>query len=115
VLRRDALRGLMDEADLLVVTSRHEAGPVVVLEAAVAGVPTVGTSVGHVADWAPYAAVAVPVGDAAALAREIAALATDESRRLRLARDAQRRATEIDADYTAAAFERLYRDVATRA
>ena len=36
-------------ADLFWLTSRHEAGPVAVLEAAVAGVPTVGTAVGQVA------------------------------------------------------------------
>jgi glycosyltransferase involved in cell wall biosynthesis len=114
VMRREALRELMDRADVLVVTSRHEAGPLVVLEAAVAGVPTVGTFVGHIADWAPDAAAGVPVGDAAALASEIAALAHDESRRQRIAREAQRRAIAIDADYTAATFERIYRDVTVR-
>jgi glycosyltransferase involved in cell wall biosynthesis len=111
VLARDALRALMEDADLLVVTSRHEAGPVVLLEAAVAGVPTVGTAVGHVVDWSPSAAVAVPVGDAARLAAEIASVATDEPRRLAIAREAQRRAVAIDADYTAAAFERVYHTV----
>lgn len=108
VLRREPLRALMERADLLVVSSLHEAGPLVVLEAAVAGVPTVGTAVGHVAEWAPDAAVSVPVGDATALARAIAALHADEPRRLRLALEAQRRAVAIDADYTAQAFERIY-------
>jgi glycosyltransferase involved in cell wall biosynthesis len=108
VLRRDALRALMEEATLLLVSSRHEAEPMVVLEAAIAGVPTVGTAVGHVADWAPAAAVAVPVGDAAALAAETAALLADEPRRLALAHAAQQRAIAIDADYTAATFERIY-------
>ncbi|AHG88377.1 glycosyl transferase group 1 [Gemmatirosa kalamazoonensis] len=107
-LGRDALRTLVDEADLLLVSSRHEAGPLVVLEAAVAGVPTVGTAVGHVAEWAPDAAVAVPVGDADALARETAALLDDEPRRLALAVAAQRLALGMDADATAAAFERIY-------
>jgi glycosyltransferase involved in cell wall biosynthesis len=111
VLRRDALRALMDRADLLLVSSRHEADPIVVLEAAVAGVPTVGTAVGHLAEWAPAAAVAVPVGDAAALARETAALLADEPRRLQMARAAQQRAIAIDADYTAAAFERIYHEL----
>jgi glycosyltransferase involved in cell wall biosynthesis len=108
VLGRDALRALMDRADILLMSSRHEAGPLVVLEAAVAGVPTVGTNVGHVADWAPHAAVAVPVGDADALARETLALIADESRRLRIAREAQCRAIAMDADVTAATFERIY-------
>jgi glycosyltransferase involved in cell wall biosynthesis len=114
VLGRDALRALMDRADMLVMTSRHEAGPVAALEAAIAGVPTVGTAVGYVSDWSPDAAVAVPVGDAEALARAIAALAADEPRRLRIAREAQRRALEVDADYTAAAFERIYTELASR-
>lgn len=111
VLRRDALRALMDEASLLLMSSRHEAEPMVVLEAAIAGVPTVGTAVGHVADWAPEAAVAVPVGDAAALATETVALLADEPRRLALAHAAQKRAIAVDADCTVAAFERIYEDL----
>lgn len=114
VLRRDALRALVDDADVLLVSSRHDAAPVVVLEAATAGVPTVGTAVGHVTDWAPHAAVAVPVGDAPALARETAALLADEPRRLALACEAQRRAVVHDADYTAARFERLYAEAMAR-
>ena len=111
VLGRDALHALMIRADILLVSSRHEAEPMVVLEAAVAGVPTVGTAVGHIADWAPHAAVAVPVGDASAFAIETAALLADEPRRLALAQEAQRRALAIDVDYTAAAFERLYEEM----
>jgi glycosyltransferase involved in cell wall biosynthesis len=111
VLRRDALRHLMKEADVLLVSSRHEAGPLVVLEAAVLGVPTVGTAVGHVAEWAPEAAVAVPIGDATELARMTAALLADEPRRLAVARTAQIKATACDADYTAAAFERIYEEL----
>jgi glycosyltransferase involved in cell wall biosynthesis len=112
VLGRVELRRRMDDADLLVVSSRHEAGPLVVLEAAVAGVPTVGTAVGHVADWAPDAAVAVPVGDADALARAMMTIDGDDELRLRIARNAQRHAVAIDADFTADAFERIYREVA---
>ena len=112
VLRREALRALVEASDILLLSSRHEAGPLVVLEAAVAGVPTVGTAVGHVAEWAPDAAVSVPVGDGRALARATAALASDEPRRLSLAREAQRRAVAIDADYTASAFERIYDELA---
>jgi glycosyltransferase involved in cell wall biosynthesis len=113
VLGRKALRALMERADLLLVSSRHEAGPLVVLEAAVVGVPTVGTNVGHVADWAPHAAVAVAIGDADALARETMALIADEPRRLSIAHEAQRRAIAIDADFTAATFERIYSEIRT--
>jgi glycosyltransferase involved in cell wall biosynthesis len=115
VLRRDRLRPLMESADLLLVTSRHEAGPLVVLEAAIVGVPTVGTTVGHVAEWAPEAAIAVPIGDASALARAVAALLADEPRRLAIAAAAQERAVAIDADFTAATFERIYEELAAGA
>ena len=103
----------MDEADVFLLSSRHEAGPLVVLEAAVAGVPTVGTCVGHVTEWAGQAAVGVPVGDAEALARQTAALLADDARRLSLAREAQRRAVAEDADETARRFERIYEEVAS--
>jgi glycosyltransferase involved in cell wall biosynthesis len=108
VLQRPALRALMEESDLLVVSSRHEAGPLVVLEAAITGVPTVGTAVGHIAEWTPTGSVAMAVGDADGLAREITALTTDEPRRLAIAQEAQHRAVSIDADHTTAAFERIY-------
>jgi glycosyltransferase involved in cell wall biosynthesis len=112
VLRRDALRRLVDRADVLLVSSRHEAGPLAVLEAAVAGVPTVGTAVGHVDEWAPHAAIAVPVGDASELAIQTEALLANDSRRRTLATRAQQRALAIDADFTARTFERIYREVA---
>ena len=114
LLSRDALRALVGESDLLLHSSRHEAGPMAVLEAAVAGVPTVGTRVGHVEEWAPHAAVAVPPGDPAALADAVAELLEDEPRRMRLAHEAQARAVAIDADFTAASFERLYGEAIAR-
>jgi glycosyltransferase involved in cell wall biosynthesis len=95
------------DADLMIVTSRHEAGPVAMLEAAAVGVPTVGTPVGHVVEWAPDAAALVPQSDAPALAGAIAALLDDEERRLEMARRAQARAVAEDADWTAARFEEL--------
>jgi glycosyltransferase involved in cell wall biosynthesis len=108
-----ALRPWMERADLLVMSSRHEAGQLVALEAALAGVPTVGTRVGHIADFAPEAAVAVPVGDADALAAAILGLAADEDERLRLAAAAQARALGEDADLTAREFRRLYEALGT--
>ncbi len=102
------LRPLMESADLLVMSSLHEAGPLVLLEAAVAGVPAVGTAVGHFAEWSPSAALAVPVKDWDALAKGIHQVLADEGLRLRLAREAQRRATLEDADHTAQAFQALY-------
>lgn len=106
------LRPLVEKAHLLVMSSRHEADPVVVLEAAAAGVPTVGTAVGHLIDWAPEAAVAVPVGEPAALAREITSLVGDEARRLRIARAAQEWVRQYDADWTVDRVLQLYRQLA---
>ena len=92
----------------MIMSSRHETGPLAVLEAAVAGVPTVGTAVGHIAEWAPHAAVSVPVGDWAGLAGAIEPLLKDEDLRIRIAREALQRATREDADYTAQEFQALY-------
>lgn len=101
------LQPMMAHADALVMASRHETGPLVVLEAAASGVPTVGTAVGHIAEWADTAALAVPVAHPAALATAIQRLLGDETLRLHLATEAQRRALREDADYTAAAFNTL--------
>jgi glycosyltransferase involved in cell wall biosynthesis len=100
---------MMEAADLLVMSSLHEAGPLVLLEAAVAGVPAVGTAVGHFVEWSPSAALAVPVKDWTALANAIQQVLADEGLRLRLAREAQHRAILEDADDTAQAFQALYR------
>lgn len=111
-LPQDALRPVVERAHLLLVSSRHEAGPVVVREAAAAGVPAVGTRVGTVAEWAPGAALAVEPGDADALAEATRALLLDEDRRLDLARAAQARATDEDADRTAARIVEIYDELA---
>lgn len=100
-LPQTELRPVVERSHVLLVSSRHETGPVAVLEAALAGVPTVGTAVGHVAELAPDAAVAVPVGDAAAFAHAIHQLLVDEDRRLACATAAQRRAVAEDAGHTA--------------
>jgi glycosyltransferase involved in cell wall biosynthesis len=107
-LTQRQLRPVIEETNLMVVSSRHETGPIVMLEAAVAGVPTVGTAVGHIREWSPDAAVAVPVGDWARLAEAISKILEDEELRLRIARAAQQRAVREDADYTAACFQALY-------
>jgi glycosyltransferase involved in cell wall biosynthesis len=105
------LRPLLEAADLMVHSSRHEAGPLVTLEAAVAGVPTVGTMVGHIAEWAPDAAMAVPVGDWTRLATAIRQLLEDENLRFRIAHEAHNRALREDADYTAERFRTLYAEL----
>ena len=107
-LSQKRMRPLVEAAHVMILTSRHETGPLAVLEAAVAGVPTVGTAVGHVAEWAPDAAVAVPVGNAELLAAAIQQILNDEERRMRTAGEAFKRATLEDADHTANGFRSLY-------
>ena len=104
-------RGIMAGAHLHVVSSRHEAGPLALLEAATCGIPTVGTAVGHVAEWAPDAAVAVPIAEPDALARAIESVLADEPRRMALARAAQARALAADADVTARSFLELHASI----
>jgi glycosyltransferase involved in cell wall biosynthesis len=104
-------------ADLAIQGSYHESQGVAILEAAMAGVPAVGTAVGLVAELAgadPPAAVAVPVGDAAALGDAIVALALDPARRARLGEAARTWALAHDADWTAASFEALYAEVVAK-
>jgi glycosyltransferase involved in cell wall biosynthesis len=108
----DALAPFYARAHLHVVSSRHEAAGVSVLEAACTGLPTVGTDVGYVADWKPDRAVAVRVGDAQALADASIALLEDAPRRERLGGAAAHWALEHDADWTATQFERIYEEVA---
>jgi glycosyltransferase involved in cell wall biosynthesis len=107
-LTQAALRPIVEASDLAVFSSRHENVPIAALEAAVAGVPTVGTAVGQIADWSPHAAIAVPIGDAEALGRAILTVAGDEPLRLRLATAAQDWAVANDADAFAARTLALY-------
>jgi glycosyltransferase involved in cell wall biosynthesis len=98
----------VEAAHLMIISSLHEAGPLAVLEAGTLGVPTVGTAVGHVKEWAPHAAVSVPVADPVALARATADLLGNEDERLRIGQEVMLRATLEDADYTAHAFQAMY-------
>jgi glycosyltransferase involved in cell wall biosynthesis len=104
----DTLGAFYARAHLHVVSSRHEAAGVVVLEAACAGVATVGSAVGYVADWHGTRAAGVPPGDPAALAHAIVALLRDPIERARLGAAARAWALTHDADWTAARFADLY-------
>jgi glycosyltransferase involved in cell wall biosynthesis len=111
-LEPDELASMVHGAALHVLTSRHDAGPVAVLEAAACGVPTVGTTVGHVADFAAMtdpAAVAVSGHRPELLAESIVTLMSDEPRRIALARRAHLWAVAHDSVHTANSFEALYR------
>jgi glycosyltransferase involved in cell wall biosynthesis len=109
----EVLAAFYARAHLHLVSSRHEAAGVTILEAAAAGVPTVGFSVGYIADWHPDRAIAVPVRNPEALADAIVNLLHDPARRARLAAAAREWTLAHDADWTAAQFERVYDEVAT--
>lgn len=112
-LPSEAVTPLYHAAHLFVLTSRHEAAGVVLLEAAACGVPVVGTRVGFLADWAPQMAEAVPPGHPDQLADAIAAQLSSPKRRHAMAAQACEWARHHDADWTAAAFERLYDEAAS--
>ena len=95
-----------------VLTSRHEASPLAILEAAACGLPVVSTSVGTLPDY-PSLGVSVPVGDASALAAAVQALLDDPARREALGRSA--RATverELSIKVTAEKLRMLYQELA---
>ena len=110
-LEQARARPVVEAAHINVVSSLHEAGPIVALEAAVAGLPTVGTAVGHLVEWAPHAALTAKPGDAQGLAAQIERLLDDEELRLKLAANAQQIATREHAGFTADRFELLYREL----
>jgi glycosyltransferase involved in cell wall biosynthesis len=114
VLTIDEIVPFYHKAHLFVQSSLHESMGAAVLEASAAGVPTIGTNVGIVAEMAPRAAVAVPVSDPGALAKGIVELLENSRRREALALAAQDFARTYSADWTAAQFEALYRRVLQR-
>jgi glycosyltransferase involved in cell wall biosynthesis len=102
-------------AHLLIVSSRHETGPIVALEAAACGVPVAGTAVGHVKDWAAGGLLrAAPPADAGALADVAAELMNDAGKRHQVAARLHAFAREHDADATGRALEALYQRVTER-
>jgi glycosyltransferase involved in cell wall biosynthesis len=110
-LENDAITPLLRQAHLYLQSSWHESQGVAVCEAAVAGVPTIGTAVGLVADLAPMASWAVPCNDAPAMADAIITLLNNPHCRQKLGQAAQRWAYVHDADWTAATFEAIYQQL----
>lgn len=110
-LTQERLIPLVSAADLMLVSSLHEAGPIAAAEAAMVAVPTVGTAVGQLRAWAPDSAAIAPVGDDAALAAAARCLLEDESYRLQIAASAQARVLAEDADWSANRISELYREM----
>ncbi len=99
------------QADLNVLTSRHEGLGMVTLEAAACGIPTISTAVGLLPDY-PQMGITVPVGDDEALAKAIQALLEDGERRAALAKSARTALMEnFTIEHNAALFRALYRSI----
>jgi glycosyltransferase involved in cell wall biosynthesis len=104
----DEVAPFYHRAHIYVHSSLFENTPAVVLEAAAAGLPTVGTAVGLVAEMAPEAALAVPERDPEALAQGVLNLLANDQKRSSLGRAAQQYARDYDADWTAGQLEATY-------
>ena len=102
---------IVSRSDLYVQTSLHEAAGVSVLEAAVAGVPTIGTRAGYVADWSPSKALAIGDATPESLAEGIVTLHEDADRRRAIAAQARSFSIAHDASCAAAEFDQLYRQL----
>lgn len=107
---------LFSAFDVLLLSSRTEGTPMVLLEAMDAGVPIVATSVGGVPNvLGPAEATLVPPEDPAALcAALLEMLADDEMARQRAVRASSRLDEEFGADSWLAAHEAIYRGAAGR-
>ena len=77
----DQLPRYYQSADLHILTSRHEAFGMVIVEAAACGLPTVGFALGVMPEFAPEAGIAVPPGDVNALTQAIREILSDFERR----------------------------------
>lgn len=113
--RSDARR-LIGSLDVLVVPSRTDGTPLVVLEAMAAGVPVVAAAVGGIPDQIRHDVdgLLVPPGDPAAVAGALAELLTDAERALRLAAAGRRRAAEFTHDAMVLTLETIYRSALGR-
>lgn len=104
-------RSLLAELDLLLMPSRYEGFPYVLLEALHSGVPVIATPVGGVTETvvAGDCGRVVPMGDATALADAVEQLALDRPLRARLAARARQHAHAFDVATMADRIEALYR------
>ncbi len=107
----DDLPKLYQAATLFVQSSLHEAQGMALLEAAACGRPAVGTSVGALADLAPEAAIATPIGDIDRLAAAIIELLDDPIQAGNLGRAARALAIrEYSVERSAERFMALYHE-----
>ena len=79
--------------DLLILTSDNEAAAIVLIEAAVSGVPTVAMNVGSVSEVVIHEETGLLINDERELAPATTRLLQDSELRARLGQNAQRRAS----------------------
>lgn len=111
---RDDVAAELARVDALVLPSRAEGLPLVVLEAMLAGVPVLATDVGGVRECLEpeQTGLLVPPEDAGALAKALRRLLGDAELRARLAAAARERALECHTTAVMAArYERLYAEL----
>lgn len=103
---------LMRESDFLVLPSRSEGRPNVIMEAMASGLPVIATAVGSVPDMIRdgVTGLLVPVDDEAALAAAIARLCSEADLRRSLAAAARQHILDANLswDRTAAEFEAIF-------
>jgi glycosyltransferase involved in cell wall biosynthesis len=110
--RRDDVADLLAAADLCVLPSRWEARSLTAQEALRSGTPLVATRTGGLPELLGDAAELVPVGDADALARAVAAVLSDPARAAALVASGRRRAAEWpDEAATASRLVAVYREL----
>lgn len=108
--QREDVAPFYRDADVFVLLSRYEGVPMSVIEAMAAGLPVVATPVGGIPDiLRPGVNGLFAEGDAAAIAGQIAALATDARRRLTLGEGALGTAREFSARRMMEGYLGLYR------
>ncbi len=108
----ESSREILEQCDLMVITSREESFSLLVLEAMAAGVPTAGFAVGGLPEVVGRSGAAVlkPFGQCMELALEAVEIIRDRERYARMSRAGFERAAEFSDTAIVPLYERLYRD-----
>lgn len=95
-VRMDERAEFYRRADIFVLPTYAEAMPISVMEAMAAGLPVISTAVGGIPEIITDGeeGILLPCGDAQALAENIALLASDPEKRMRMGKLAKKRVTE---------------------
>ena len=105
-----AIGPILAAADLFVMPSRTEGMPAALLEAGLAGLPTVAYAVGGIPEVIAHgvSGMLVTPGDTAGLARAVSALVQDVPRRSLMGAEAKARAAAYEIGPIASAYRRVY-------